>query len=958
MTQGRTWDVVVMGGGLAGVAAAAEAARDGLKVLLLERRPVLGWEICWAHAPSLADGGGLVHRELVQRLTAAGALREGRPDPAISELILDEIAERLGLDVLYYAQPIRLITRDGLAIAVVAATKGGQLTFGGRTFVDATEYGLFWSPTAGGSERPTSGLSRFSTYLWVPRPLDSEQRLGNIGDARHVCLSPGAWTNAVELSFLVQDASISRARCLLPEVLRAARPMLPPEAIVTHTAPELLPLGATAKPTSRADPHPAIRNLFGAGLWRLGATDPESIAGALTAAGAEAGRAAAAARPDIAPLPEVSPMAVVAPPRHECEILVAGGGTAGALAALAAARRQRRVTLLEAGTALDGIATMGGIHIYCVGLPGGLQDEVDARVAALSPLFAPTGKAEGFHPDAKKVALEIMLHEAGVDVRYGTLLVGAVSEQVQAVVPADGVPEPLRHVREAVTASAEGSATWAANVFVDATGDADLAAWAGARCTFGREGDGLPHAYSLSSGRIADGRMVIINFDAGYTDPTDPADLTRARREALKLYRRDRFTDAEHPTYIAPLIGLRSSRQVICDYMLTLADQVAGARFPDAIAESAGFHDNHGFDYEFESDASVFYVWVLGYWGRHVGCEIPYRVLLPRGVEGVLVACRAAGLTHDAHMSFRMQNDMQRLGEAAGLAAALAVEAGVTPRAVDVRALQSALIASGGLRPPSQKPRFIEKREEALGHLRALPPPEPAAEFVKELDGPRSSAALLALSGTGRESSLYAELARASVSEKPAVRFRAAAALAMHRDPQAIPALIRAVTERQATTPTPEGRATRADVPAWIPAMVLLGRLRAREAVPALTGVLEDRAASFDAILTAVRSLGRIGDPRAIPALERVLNRTDIEATRRLQVSSAYAKPSQLEARWQLDLAVAEALAVMGASRRDLAAAYLEDPRAPVRRRASAVSRLIEESERSRLWDQGEWGSG
>jgi len=934
----EVWDIVILGGGLAGCAAAAEAAREGLKVLILERRPVMCWELCWAHAPRLDAGGGWLHQELQRRLSKAGLPDAGRPDPAISEIVLDEIWEDAAFHRLHHMQPIRLLTSGGIATSVVAAGKNGQAAFRARCFIDASEKGFFWKQAGAGRPKAAREKGRFSAFFWLPAPARSEAKLGDIGAAHDAAVLPGPWENSAELAFMVRSASIADARVALPAVLREARKHIDPAAIVTHTAPELLPLTAPRLPGNVSSPHPAVANMFGAGLWLSDPVAVEELAGSLLASGAAAGRAAAAA---VAAFPEPPPCAEaaqVAPPQYHCDILVAGAGTAGAVAAITAARRNHKVTVLEAGTSAGGIATTGGIHSYCVGLPGGIQDEIDRRVSELAPLFGPPDKVAGFHPEAKKTVLEIMLREAGADVRYGVMLVGAISRQVEGITRASAQEEPVRRIQAAITASAQGSATWSARVFVDCTGDADLAAWTGARYTFGREADGLPHAYSLSSGRIRDGKMIIVNFDAGYTDPTDAADVTRARYEALKLYRRPSYTADDRPTYIAPLIGIRSSRQVVCDAMLTLSDQVGARRFPDAIAETWGFHDNHGYDYEFESDQSLFYVWVLGYWGRPLGYEIPYGTLLPKGVEGLLVACRACGLTHDAHMSFRMQNDMQRLGEAAGLAAALSVETGRDPRQVDVSRLRELLMASGALRPPTEKPRFMEKLEQAMSSWKALPDPDSPSRVAAELEGPRASSTILLLASAQPESPSYSALLEAArASDKPVARFRAAAILAMRRDPRAVPALIETVRARLSSTPSPECNRVRADVPAWIPAAALLGRLKARESVPELLSVLEDRDLSLDGLLAVVRALGRIGDPQAAPALERLAARKDIPATRKLQVSMGNAQPAVLDARWQVDLAIAEALAAMGAPREALIKPYLEDSRLPVRRRARAV---------------------
>jgi hypothetical protein len=144
------------------------------------------------------------------------------------------------------------------------------------------------------------------------------------------------------------------------------------------------------------------------------------------------------------------PHSQVAPPAHEADVVVCGGGTGGALAAIAAARQGASTLLLEASTGLGGMGTGGGIHIYYHGVAGGLQDEVDSRVDALSRLFGP---AQGFHPEAKKVVLEQMALEAGVELAYETTITGS---QTEASAGASGVPRPSSDLGVQVQQAAVG----------------------------------------------------------------------------------------------------------------------------------------------------------------------------------------------------------------------------------------------------------------------------------------------------------------------------------------------------------------------------------------------------------------------------------------------------------------------------------------------------------------------
>jgi len=199
----------------------------------------------------------------------------------------------------------------------------------------------------------------------------------------------------------------------------------------------------------------------------------------------------------------------------------------------------------------------------------------------------------------------------------------------------------------------------------------------------------------------------------------------------------------------------------------------------EAVLETYGHYDNHARDYSFESDSAVFWVWILDHWGYRGCAEVPYGVMLPRSLEGVLMACRAISVTADAHHLLRMQNDMQRLGEVAGLAAALAVQAGCPPRAIDITALQAELVRSEALVSPGEAPRFIALRNDALG-VRALPAPGAAEDLEDSLGGPQGSGAamLLAQMATSSESA-RSILRRATSHALPAVRMYAAGGLAI-----------------------------------------------------------------------------------------------------------------------------------------------------------------------------------
>jgi len=938
----RKHEIIVAGGGLTGWVAAIIAARAGRKVLLVSRRANLGWEITSALGADLAPGTSPLADELLDRLTAEGAAADGTVCPPAVELLLDRVAEEAGVDLLLYAAPLAPVTADGRVCGLLVGSKSGQHTLRADLLVDATDTRLP-ARLAGVPITTRADVPGRSTIVFNCAAGDVRDglALGDAGKAASITLHHSIWPGEVMVTYDLPGLSPVEAHLAAPDVLALVRDKVPAlaAALVTTMSVEPLPL---ACPVVAEGGDAALAAKVVPGLLPAGIPADGAAPAALVALGESAGLRAAEAWTDTGDIDAADVGAALPPPPHEqADVVVAGGGTAGAFAAVAAARQGADTVLIEPLGYLGGIGTGGGIHSYYHGVAGGVQDELDARVAELSPLFAGVHPVSGFHPDAKKVALAELACRAGVRLALGTTVTGVTTELVadaagrREVARAGEVARAAVRLTSLVAAGPEGVRVVEARAFIDSTGDGDVAAMAGAPFAMGREGDGLLHAFSQSAGQLADPRdtelegrevppgvtlrrMGIVNFDAGYVDPDDVVDLARGRRLGLKRLRFERWTSDRRWTYIAPHLGLRQGRQIIGDYQLTLGDEIGGATFPDTIAYAVSHYDNHSLEYDGESDAGATWTWLLGQWRTRMGCEIPYRCLLPQGVEGLLVACRALSVTQDAHYQLRMQRDMQRLGEAAGIAAAMAAKENTTPRALDVRRVQAVLRDLGALRD-------ADRPQAAL-------PDKTTEELVADLASAESARpAVWQLAFRGHEDALPA-LRRAAEAAEPSARFFASAALALARDAVAVPELIAAVRERR--DETPDGfRAA----PQWLPAVVLLGRVGDKRAVPELAAVLDDREAPLTAVICAVRALGRIGAPSAEPAIRRLLARNDLETERFLQFSMGNAAKATEEARWQVDLAAAEALKRMGRPDPSVAEPYLTDDRAYVRRYARRV---------------------
>jgi hypothetical protein len=184
-------------------------------------------------------------------------------------------------------------------------------------------------------------------------------------------------------------------------------------------------------------------------------------------------------------------------------------------------------------------------------------------------------------------------------------------------------------------------------------------------------------------------------------DATDPVALTDAelegRRQVREYHRflRDRVPGFEASVVVgtSPSIGVRESRRVVGDYQLTRDDVLAARRFDDEIALCGAPIEDHGPG----GDTDWQYVAAGGH-GAVYG--IPFRALLPTGLDALLVAGRCFSATHDAHASARSMATCMAMGQAAGTAAALAARATSSPRAIDAATLRDHLERAGALLEP------------------------------------------------------------------------------------------------------------------------------------------------------------------------------------------------------------------------------------------------------------------
>ena len=410
---------------------------------------------------------------------------------------------------------------------------------------------------------------------------------------------------------------------------------------------------------------------------------------------------------------------------EEFEVVVVGGGPGGFSASVSAARNGASTLLLERYGFLGGMATAGlvnpfmNFHVEGREIIGGILREVVER---LTEMDGYNPKNRSFDPEIMKYILDGMAVEAGVELLYHTVFVDCVTSE-------DG------HIKGILIHNKSGLRFVTGKIFVDGTGDGDLAVSAGTPFEKGRASDGLTQPMTLNFDLAAvdlerlpsmkelneayreakmrgeircpredllwfhTPREGLIHFNTTRilkADGTDAKDLTKAeiegRRQTFEIVNWLKKTfPAFREAYVirsGPQVGVRETRRIMGEYVLNAEDILEARKFPDAICRGSYPIDIH-------SPTGEGTVIKRPPPGEYY--EIPYRCLIPRGVENLLIASRCISATHKAHSAVRVMPIVMGIGQAAGTAAALCVKKEVTPRRLDFQDLRKALREGGAI---------------------------------------------------------------------------------------------------------------------------------------------------------------------------------------------------------------------------------------------------------------------
>ena len=410
------------------------------------------------------------------------------------------------------------------------------------------------------------------------------------------------------------------------------------------------------------------------------------------------------------------------------DIVIVGAGPAGIAAALEAARSGLKTALIERYGCVGGNLTLGYVGPLMGGVCSGtIAEEIEDAIC----------ERRGAVPDFEraKIALTNLLDESGVDVYLQTSVIGAekIGENINTV----------------YTSGKFGNISFSAEVFVDATGDGDLAVHSGCNFEMGRDADGLVQPVTLMF--VIDGvdpnQPLLCRHEEDYTDLGDGREYLDLCHKACKtgelpenvnivrLYatgtKTERMVNATQENRIDPLnpadvfkaeaslrrqigkivdflknnipgfadirikgsastLGVRESRRIIGRYQLTEQDLMQGRSYPDSVVHKANFvldiHNPSGAGQSVHEERCP---------ARPKSYDIPFSAMCPIGCNNLITAGRCISGTHVAHSSYRVMRICMAMGQAAAAAAAVMCKTKTTTATVDVEEIRQHLMRRG-----------------------------------------------------------------------------------------------------------------------------------------------------------------------------------------------------------------------------------------------------------------------
>lgn len=715
-------DVVIIGGSTAAVAAAVQASRAGAKVFLAAQEPYLGEDVSGTFRLWKKDDS-VLNTELGQSIWG-----EGLPTQLHVKHTLDNALIDNNINFLYSCFVTDLLTDEtGKPAGIVMANRSGRQAVIAKTIIDATPRGLVARMTGASFGVYPAGRQNFkftvigneiktgsnSSAKVQPEPVQVNFASSGTTDDRSfektniqynaieytipIEMKDGSWASFAKAEQIARDLTWDASQVESADLLFQN----PPDKMVgkkrwnnekvdlekislkvfqPRKTENIFVLSGCANLSDKAaevllEPGKLIRigERIGnqAAIIASATSSPKNpkIKGNIseTVVSGDVGELLEGLRPSLN-MGEITAEETNLPVLAEYDVVIMGGGTAGAPAGVGAAQHGAKTLVIDYMHGMGGMGTLGMIGTYYHGYREGYTNIVDNGVKSIG----------GDNPRKKKNLYQWVfdwkteyfrkeIRNAGGDIWFGTIGCGAYVENGQ--------------VKGVVVATPEGKGIVLAQTVIDSTGSADVAIAAGAEYSFT---DGNSVAVQGAGFPFKNPNDFYNNTDWTFINDTDMLDVWRAMVVA-----KDKF---EEQYDIGKIPQTRERRRMVGDFTVSVLDVYNGRTYPDIISAHFSSFDTHGF-----TEDPFFSLKPPAHSGEDVLAFVPFRALLPKGLEGIAVTGLGASAHRDAMPVIRMQPCLQNQGYAVGWAAAISASKKQNIRYVDIKALQKDLVKIGSL---------------------------------------------------------------------------------------------------------------------------------------------------------------------------------------------------------------------------------------------------------------------
>lgn len=704
-------DIVVVGGSSRAVAAAARAAKTGCKVFLIGYMPYLGDDICGSFLYEKQEGEN--HHTILSRKVFSGA---GYPTPLHVKTILEDELIGNGVDFLYSSYVTNVLTDgSGQIGGVVIVNRSGRQAIRCKAVIDATHQASVAKLSGCTTKGISTGKHQFQYTVVGNTPMQGEDitkvetlsqpfnfngkkypvtrytfnyilkddSYASFIEAEQSIRSKTWDTNQVDSADLLWYIPNYAIEC--EQTYTASQGNirnLPEQAYKAKGIDNLWILGPCAD-ISRDIAHKSMRPIPAIFLGELlgeriaektkKITIPQQVTVRQSnIQGTNLGQVGEVLKPLRPALHNDyvdSPTGAI-PILGKYDIVVLGGGTAGASAGISAARHGAKTLVLEYLHGLGGLGTLGLIGRYWDGFREGYSSTIDEGVRNIAPLNHPRQLKdwkEESPSDWKMEWLRRELLKAKGELWFGVLGCGALTNNGK--------------VKGVIVATPWGRGVILSEVLIDSTGSADIAIAAGTQ--FDYTGKKTLAIQGAGMGKRDPGDFYV-NNDWLFTDDTDILDVSRV------------FVQAKHKFKghydLVKIPQTRERRRVVGEHIVSVYDVLNHRRYPDTISYHKSSFDTHGM-------ITDPYFILSPPMERHTvyDADVPLRSLLPKGLDGILTTGLGASAHRDAMPVIRMQPCLQNQGYAVGYLSAIAIKEKKPIRKVDIKKIQRHLVSIGNL---------------------------------------------------------------------------------------------------------------------------------------------------------------------------------------------------------------------------------------------------------------------